>query len=248
MIKLIDRARLYPPITRYDYLHLTGLRKAVQEFVYKHVVARNVQLVLDVGAGHCPYRPLIAPLVSRYFTIDFPGTNCDFDIQPDGGVLLPDGEAEVVISTMVLEHTENPQEHLSLLRRLLAPHGKLLLSVPAKWQFHPCPDDYWRWTGPGLKRELEDADFQVIEIVGVVGLAAAGLQLFYDGIKNWIPEWLTPLSSLCLTAIMSLVEKVDRSNRQVDAGAFVVTACKKFPPLPPEGPFFDNAPPKGMPK
>ena len=45
--------------------------------------------------------------------------------------------------------------------RALRPGGTLVLSTHGMFEEHGCPDDYWRWTGFGLRRAVEDAGFQV---------------------------------------------------------------------------------------
>ena len=52
----------------------------------------------------------------------------------------------------VLEHCEQPFAMAENLTRLLAPGGKVCVSVPFAWRFHGYPSDYWRFTQEGVKR------------------------------------------------------------------------------------------------
>jgi SAM-dependent methyltransferase len=52
----------------------------------------------------------------------------------------------------VLEHCEQPFAMAESLTRLLAPGGKVVVSVPFAWRFHGYPSDYWRFTHEGVKR------------------------------------------------------------------------------------------------
>jgi SAM-dependent methyltransferase len=216
--------RLYPSLFHSRYRVLTGLRKAVERFVENHVKGRGFRTVLDVGAGSAPYRPLLVPHVERYTTVDLPGTRADVELTSEGRVPLRDASADVLLSNQVLEHVEDPRAHVLELARLLDPRGILLLSTHGHWMYHPSPADYWRWTGPGLRRTLEGAGFEVVDTVGVLGRAAAGLQLFHDGVVGAIPARLRPLLALCLAGTMPMVDRLDRSNRSEDASVFVITA------------------------
>ena len=51
----------------------------------------------------------------------------------------------------VLEHCRQPFAMAENLTRLLAPGGKVCLSVPFAWKFHGYPSDYWRFTPEGVK-------------------------------------------------------------------------------------------------
>ena len=51
----------------------------------------------------------------------------------------------------VLEHCVQPFAMAENLTQLLAPGGKLCVSVPFAFQFHAYPSDYWRFTHEGIK-------------------------------------------------------------------------------------------------
>ncbi len=50
-----------------------------------------------------------------------------------GPIPLPDGAADVVTSFTVLEHVPDEQAALAEMRRILAPGGKLIITVPNRW-------------------------------------------------------------------------------------------------------------------
>jgi SAM-dependent methyltransferase len=60
----------------------------------------------------------------------------------------------------VLEHCEQPFGMAENLTRLLAPGGKVCVSVPFAWQFHGYPSDYWRFTHEGVKRLFPRLTFE----------------------------------------------------------------------------------------
>ena len=56
-----------------------------------------------------------------------------------------------VFCLSVLEHCRRPFAMAENLTRLLAPGGRICLSVPFAWKFHAYPSDYWRFTQQGVK-------------------------------------------------------------------------------------------------
>lgn len=195
----------------------------MESFVATEVEGKGLDTLVDVGAGECPYREMLEPHVRKYITVDLPGCGADVDVGPDGRVPLPDGVAQVLVSNQVLEHVADPTTHVAELARLLAPDGVLVLSTHGHWMYHPTPTDYWRWTGPGLRKLLSDAGLHVVLTTGILGRGAAGLQLFHDGIVHRVHHRLRPLLGLLLNCIIPLVERWDTSDRHDDACVFVVT-------------------------
>lgn len=66
---------------------------------------------------------------------------------------------ETIFCLSVLEHCAQPFHMAENLTRLLAPNGKLCVSVPFAWQFHGYPSDYWRFTHEGVKQLFSGLDF-----------------------------------------------------------------------------------------
>jgi SAM-dependent methyltransferase len=59
----------------------------------------------------------------------------------------------------VMEHCDQPFQMAANLTRLLAPGGKLAISVPFVFEFHGYPSDYWRFTAEGVKKLFPDLRF-----------------------------------------------------------------------------------------
>ena len=120
--------------------------------------------LLDYGCGGSPYASLL-PQFSPYVRADIsPGEG--IDLVTDSRGLLPDqptASYDVVFSTQVLEHVPEPAKYLAEAFRLVRPGGSLVLTTHGFFPEHGCPDDYYRWTGYGLKRVVEDAGFVVEE-------------------------------------------------------------------------------------
>jgi ubiquinone/menaquinone biosynthesis C-methylase UbiE len=69
-----------------------------------------------------------------------------------------DGEFDMVLCMVVMEHLEDPKQAILEMKRVLKPHGKILVSVPFMFPMHDTPGDYWRFTKYGLKLLFKDWD------------------------------------------------------------------------------------------
>jgi SAM-dependent methyltransferase len=138
----------------------------------------------DVGAGAQPFRDLLPPEVS-YIAVDIEEAELYFgyraaDTRYVRGAVLPlaDGEADTVLCTETLEHVQDPGAFLRELARVLAPGGRLILSVPFAARWHFVPHDYWRFTPTGLERLLTPAGFLEVRVYARGGaLAVAGYKV-----------------------------------------------------------------------
>ncbi|MHC4414903.1 MAG: class I SAM-dependent methyltransferase [Planctomycetota bacterium] len=59
----------------------------------------------------------------------------------------------------VMEHCDQPFRMAENLTHLVAPGGKLVVSVPFAWKFHGYPSDYWRFTHEGVKKLFPELEF-----------------------------------------------------------------------------------------
>jgi len=106
-------------------------------------------VVLDVGSKLSPYREWIPS--TRYLRLDIdpksgPDLCCDVtDIRAGAA------EFDAVIATEVLEHLPEPQRAIDEFLRILKPGGVCILSTRFICQYHADPQDYFRYTGDGLR-------------------------------------------------------------------------------------------------
>jgi SAM-dependent methyltransferase len=180
--------------------------------------------VLDFGCAEMPYRRLFEECIGA----DLPGNpRAEIEIKPDGTLPLEDESVDSVLSTEVLEHVEDPQTYLSECFRVVRAGGRMLLSTPGIFVWHPDPVDYWRWTSQGLRFEIERAGFEVIHFEGIVGLVAAGLQLVHDGIAYRLPRRVQPAFALLMSGLYALADRVEpRRMKDLNALVFAVVAQK----------------------
>lgn len=167
------RQRLLPRPGDLHYLTLSDLLLGL------HEISKTIKItgsrVLDFGCGGSPYQSIFRE-ASFFGRADLAGLpNLDYEMDPQTAQIHEcDGQFDIVFSSQVLEHVDSPKLYLQEIRRLLKPQGCLLLSTHGTFQDHPCPKDYWRWTGQGLRRELENAGFEIMDLLYLTtGLRAA---------------------------------------------------------------------------
>lgn len=153
--ELIIRRRLNPLPGDLEYLIVSDMREAVG------LIATEENLsILDYGADLSPYRSLFPN--SDYKCADIGGRGAQhYLLREDGSVPEQDQVFDLILSTQVAEHLDDPDKYLSECYRLLKPGGRLFLSTHGSYEDHAFPHDFQRWTGDGLKRDLEKHGFQV---------------------------------------------------------------------------------------
>jgi SAM-dependent methyltransferase len=164
--------------------------------------------VLDYGCADQPYRSLLPAGVS-YVGADLLGNPvADIELLSDGTVPIPDASVDMVLSSQVLEHVADPTLYLHECLRVTRPGGSLVLTTHGIMYDHADPHDYWRWTGEGLRKVVTDSGFAVVELTGILGLAAAALQLFQDGTGGRLPRSLRRPYVFVMQSLISLMDRL----------------------------------------
>ncbi len=220
--------RTQPSIFHPRYFYLRELKKLV-EYAYDNYL-KSEEVLIDYGCGSMPYRSLFQQKVQSYKGADL-SDNPQIEIKLDekGRLMCANDSANVVLSTQVLEHVDDPALYLSEAHRVLKNDGLLLLTTHGYWMYHPDPFDYWRWTSAGLKKVVEMNGFEVVDFRGIIGRSAMGLQLFQDGMYFKIPKFLKPPFVFVMQVLISLFDKTTKqATKNTDACTFLVVAkCKK---------------------
>lgn len=148
--------------------------------------------VLDIGGKRENKRGDYRPPTNRasqwlYVNID---QSTSPDIVADAArVPLPDGTADTIICTEMLEHVPHPREVVAEMWRLLRHGGVIIGSVPFLYPVHADPYDFQRFTPEGLQ-ELFRAfpHVAIVAMGGPWGSLAMNLELVArrpDGARYW---------------------------------------------------------------
>jgi SAM-dependent methyltransferase len=210
-----------PPWARYSF-HARALSARITALIAELDLGDG-ERVLDYGCGDAPYRSLLPGGVS-YEGADLPG-NPDATLELTGLGAVPgaDRAFDLVLSTQVLEHVDDPGLYLSEAFRVLRPGGRLLLTTHGTFVWHPDPGDYWRWTSQGLQRAVTNAGFEIERFEGVVGLLPTALQLGLDAVYWRIPRVLRPVATLVVEGLMRLTDRLHGDeSRGRDAQVYAV--------------------------
>lgn len=130
--------------------------------------------VCDIGAGGRRVRP-------DAVCVDIaPGPNVDV-VADSHDLPLEDGRFDLVICTGTLNLCREPDRVLSEIARVLKPGGLVHLEVGMFQPYNPEPEDYWRWTLPGLRLLHDRCGFDEVRSGAHIGpmsaLAASGTYL-----------------------------------------------------------------------
>jgi 2-polyprenyl-3-methyl-5-hydroxy-6-metoxy-1,4-benzoquinol methylase len=146
--------------------------------------------VVGVDVAHEPLRRARA----RYAGLDLR------TIALDGAWELEDASFDVVWAGEVIEHVADTAGWLSEVRRVLRPHGRLLLSTPAHGRllrlqlalsrrafeahFDPLSDHLRFYTRPLLARLLSEFGFESVSVAAVAGIPGARRLLLASAVRT----------------------------------------------------------------
>jgi ubiquinone/menaquinone biosynthesis C-methylase UbiE len=225
---------------------LKGMRLfAFNELERNAWVARQASLVpsgamvLDVGAGSCPYRKLFAHC--HYKAQDFKALNDEqlnlgaygqIDYVSDAAnIPVPDASFDAILCTEVLEHIPEPIRVVREMARILKPGGRLILTAPLGSGIHQEPYHFYGGFSPfWYQRHLVDAGFENLSIEPNAGFfmffsqeSLRFLQLSMPSRLKvgwlagllWIPFWVVclPILGVFIPIICSILDRFDHEKR-----------------------------------
>lgn len=158
-------------ISSEHFIVLSLLNQWLEEVALPHASG----VLLDFGCGGQPYKAMFSTRITRYIGADVAASRdvrLDIEIAPGEPVPLADGSVDTILSTQTLEHVYDIQQYVRECYRLLAPGGKLILTVPMQWRLHEVPHDYWRFTRYGVSELMTRNGFTVDSITPCGGVCA----------------------------------------------------------------------------
>lgn len=220
--------RLYPSRSHPRYYILSQLTKSLTYIAEKYIGSEKKKSLYDFGCGIMPYRTILEKYVAVYQGIDLPGNNlADISIDSTGRAEANNSSTHIVLSNQVLEHVASPSTYLNECYRLLKDEGLFICSTHGYWKYHPDPNDYWRWTGEGLRKIIQEAGFQVAETIGIGNLAATSLILLQDAIHYKLKN--KRYEKLAVRYLQRLTEWLDKKiegDWENEASVFLIVAIK----------------------
>jgi len=225
-------SQTHPKLWSSEFYILKLLLRKLEYAKAKYVLKLNSPKLLDMGCAEMPYKPIFEAVVGSYIGIDIDSNQyADIHFSSDGSVPLLNNSIDIILSTQVLEHVFSPQNYLSECYRVLKPGGVMFLSTHGYWCYHPCPTDFWRWTGMGLRKIVEDAGFQLVESSGLMSLASTAAQLFQCSIDQRLPNsrFIRYCKIPFYVLMQSLAQFLDftiPSNKEDDACVFFLVIQK----------------------
>jgi SAM-dependent methyltransferase len=165
--------------------------------------------LLDVGCGSRPYEALFGA-ATRYVGVDVASDVTRqigaADVLYDGRRLpFADRSFSSVLCNQVLEHVFEPDVFLSEIARVLAPGGRLLLTVPFVWDEHEQPHDFARYSSFGLRALLERNGMKVIRHRKLLADASVVFQLtnayLFKVLRGSSPIWNAMVTAVVLAPV-----------------------------------------------
>jgi len=156
------------------------------------------------------------------------------DIVADASLLpFKNDSIDVVICDYILEHAANTQAIIKEIVRVLKKRGLLYLKVPFIMAFHSAPDDFYRWTKPGVAKIVQE--FEPIETKVACGPSSAFVWIASEWLATLLSFNLMPLYQFWLivfTIILAPIKLFDflianYKSADIAAGGFYFIGKKK---------------------
>ncbi|HEY9052261.1 MAG TPA: class I SAM-dependent methyltransferase [Gammaproteobacteria bacterium] len=155
-----------------------------QQNIPPHVTGK----LLDLGCGKVPLYIAYKDYVSDTTCVDWENTfhkneHLDFSCDLTKDLPFEDGKFDTIILSDVLEHIPDPENLCKEIFRILSENGKLIMNVPFFYRIHEAPHDYYRYTEFALKRFMDIAGFNVIQLKPIGGAPEIMADMFAKNIQ-----------------------------------------------------------------
>lgn len=163
------------------------IRRMQTRFIETETKGKHFPVVVDIGVGAAPHKKFIAH--DRYIGVDIEDRGGVPDVLIEDinkGLSLPDGTADLVLCTEVLEHTKDPHLVVRELGRITKKGGTVLLTTPMVWPLHEAPNDHFRFTQYGAEHLFKEAGFTEIRSLGSNGYHYTMIELCLIHKQHWI--------------------------------------------------------------
>ena len=153
-------------------------------------------IVLNIGSGNSPRQTGILNVdILDYDNVDI---ICDIHSLP-----FEDESIDAVLNIAVLEHVKSPQLVLNEIYRVLKPGGKVFSVIPFMQPFHASPNDFQRYTLPGI--EFLHYDFEKVDSGVYAGPVSGALWVMQEFIASTLSIGSNILRNLLSIFLMFLL-------------------------------------------
>lgn len=132
-------------------------------------------IILNIGSGNSPRKTGILNVdMMDYENVDI---ICDIHDLP-----FKDESVDAISNIAVLEHVKSPKLVIEEIHRVLKPGGKVFSVIPFMQPFHASPNDFQRYTLPGI--EFLHNDFEKVDSGVYAGPLSASLWVLQEFIAS----------------------------------------------------------------
>jgi SAM-dependent methyltransferase len=161
--------------------------------------------LLDLGGSrradhHADYLPAS---VGRAVVVNMDPSTAPDVVADAHSLPFEDGAFRTVVLSETLEHLHAPACAVVEIARVLAPRGRLVITVPFAFRVHGDPDDYHRFTPSGLRRLLAEMEIEKIQPQGGPSTVFGGVarDLLTAARPRWMPRffagWMIAAARRC---------------------------------------------------
>jgi glycosyltransferase involved in cell wall biosynthesis/SAM-dependent methyltransferase len=227
-----DRISNYYLLTR-TFLYIV---KCLLRETMEHFGPRLGGLLIDLGSGYSPYRPLFSN-AKKYVAIDLARDRNSHVVADVQALPIASEVADSVVCTEVLEHVADADRVIEEVIRILKPGGNVLVTAPMSWNLHYEPYDFRRYTSYGLWQLLDRYGLEIMETRRIGGLFSLVGSRLVEGIatelyRRWefLPRRLRHSLILCYSIPTSIffmmLSRLGDNFQSSDAIGWAVLARK----------------------
>ncbi|MDC3082505.1 class I SAM-dependent methyltransferase [Candidatus Pelagibacter sp.] len=134
---------------------------------------KDGQILLDVGAGHQPYKKNFKKIkyescdsdnVIKEIKYDILNAKHDFYCNINEHIPRNDKYYDVVLCSEVLEHVYNPENVIKEISRILKDDGVFIATIPQSMGEHMLPHNYFNYLGPGILYLLKKNNLKALSL------------------------------------------------------------------------------------
>lgn len=204
---------------RLNRLDLYIVRTSIENSL-KKILPGLCGVLLDVGCGQMPYKPILTSpesKVIKYIGLDQKNNEIHKnkpDITwKDGKIPLDDNSVDCAVATEVFEHCPEPDKVIGEISRVLKPEGLLFFTVPFLWPLHEAPYDEYRYTPFSITRILKQNGFSDIDLKPLGGWDASLAQILGLWVRRRpMNRWKRFFLSVLLIPFISILYRLDKKQ------------------------------------